>query len=58
MMIFGGRSFWKEFHISHRKIQQKYKTYFGNETKTISDRDEAISLLMGISDAIQSKMTE
>lgn len=58
MMIFGGKSFWKDFHISHSKIQNKYKTYFGKDIKTIENREEAITLLMGISDSIQSKMTE
>ena len=56
MVIFGGRSFWKDFCISHRMIQKKYKSYFGDKITTIDNRDNAISLLMNISDSIQAKM--
>ncbi len=56
MVIFGGRSFWKDFCISHRMIQKKYKSYFGDKITTIDNRDDAISLLMNISDSIQAKM--
>ena len=56
MVIFGGRSFWKDYCISHRMIQKKYKSYFGDKITTIDNRDNAISLLMNISDSIQAKM--
>lgn len=58
MVIFGGRSFWKDFRISHRMIQKKYTSYFGDEITTIDNRDDAISLLMNISDSIQAKMIQ
>lgn len=58
MVIFEGRSFWKDFHISHRVIQKKYKSYFGDEITTIDNRDDAIRLLRTISDSIQVKMTQ
>ena len=58
MMFFGTRCFWKKFHISSSILQNKYKEYFGNETKFIEDREEAINLLLGISNTIQRKMVE
>lgn len=58
MMIFERRSFWKDFRVSHRTLQKKYRFYFGEEIRTIDNREESVSLLMSISNTIQTKMTQ
>lgn len=56
MMIFGGRSLWKDFHVSHAFLQKKFRSYFGDDIKIIDDRDDAINFLMNISNLLQDKM--
>lgn len=57
-MIIISRSFWKVFHIPSVRLQNKYRQYFGNEAKTIEDREIALKMLMSVSGNIQKKMTE
>ncbi|WP_459830959.1 hypothetical protein [Clostridium carnis] len=58
MNMFCSRIIWKEFNIPKKVIENKFKDYFGSKKLDIENRKEAIKVLIGVTNRIQSEMVD
>lgn len=56
--VFMTRSFWLEMNVPMRIVNQKYKEYFGVNSRIIEERQESITFLSAITGKIQCKMVD
>lgn len=58
MFVFSIRPIWLELGVPMRIFRNCTHFYFGNTTREITDRNEAITMLQGIVSKIQSQMIQ
>lgn len=56
MMIFQTLSFWDGMRIPRKKIRERFNYFFGESSKKIEDRQEALDVLLNVTSTIQEKM--
>lgn len=56
MIMFQTMSFWDGMRIPRRKLKKRFKCFFGENSRTIEDRQEALDVLMNITSTIQNEM--
>ena len=56
MMIFQIISFWDGMRIPRKMIRDRFKYFFGESSKKIEDRQEALDVLLNVTSTIQEKM--
>lgn len=56
MIMFQTMSFWDGMRIPRRKLKKRFKSFFGENNRTIEDRQEALDVLMNITSTIQNEM--
>lgn len=56
MMIFQTMSFWDGMRIPRKMIRDKFKYFFGETSKKIEDRQEALDVLLNVTSTIQEEM--
>ncbi len=56
MMIFQTRSFWDNMMIPREKIRGRFNYFFGESSRKIEDRQEAVNLLSTVTSTIQEEM--
>lgn len=55
-MIFQTMSFWDGMRIPRKKIRDRFNYFFGESSKKIEDRQQALDVLLNITSTIQEKM--
>ena len=58
MCLFKVVSIWKRMKVPKRKLQRRFKYFFGKENKVIDDRTKAIEMLRKIITTVQNEMIE
>lgn len=58
MIMFQTMSFWDGMRIPRRKLKKRFKCFFGENSRTIEDRQEALDILMNITSTIQNEMVD
>lgn len=56
MIMFQTMSFWDGMRIPRRKLKKRFKSFLGENSRTIEDRQEALDVLMNITSTIQNEM--
>ncbi len=56
MMIFQTISFWDGMRIPRKMIRDRFKYFFGETSKKIEDRQEALGVLLNVTSTIQEEM--
>lgn len=56
MMLFQTISFWDGMRIPRKMIRDKFKYFFGEISKKIEDRQEALDVLLNVTSTIQKEM--
>ena len=56
MMLFQTISFWDGMRIPRKMIRDKFKYFFGEISKKIEDRQEALDVLLNVTSTIQQEM--
>lgn len=56
MMIFQTISFWDGMRIPRKMIRDRFKYFFGDTSKKIEDRQEALDVLLNVTSTIQEEM--
>lgn len=58
MMLFQSRPFWMEMGIPYRILKSRSEYFFGKERRTIEDRQEALKILLNVTETIQKEMVQ
>lgn len=56
MMIFQTVSFWDGMRIPRKRIRARFNYFFGESSKKIEDRQEALDILLNVTSTIQKEM--
>lgn len=56
MMIFQTVSFWDGMRIPRKRIRARFNYFFGESSKKIEDRQEALAILLNVTSTIQKEM--
>lgn len=56
MMIFQTMSFWDGMRIPRKRIRARFDYFFGENSKKIEDRQEALDILLNVTSTIQKEM--
>lgn len=56
MMIFQTVSFWDGMRIPRKRIRARFNHFFGESSKKIEDRQEALDILLNVTSTIQKEM--